>query len=83
MSERKIKEYDCLKNNKKISSTDIMAKKWIRAGEGVKLYSMSRPKLIALAMEAGAAYKIDTMILINKECFERYLETFRVPGRVM
>lgn len=39
---------------------------------------MSRPKLIKVAMEAGAYYKIGEVVLINMEILDSYLETYRV-----
>jgi len=56
-------------------------KKWIRCSEGIKIYSMSRPKFIELAREAGAAVKINSVILVDQDAFDSYLETFRIPGK--
>jgi len=62
------------------TKVEKLKRKWIRVKDGVDIYSISRPKLVSLAMEAGAAYKIDSVILIDKEMFETYLESFRIPG---
>lgn len=79
-----MKEYDFFKDeNRQESRTVTRQRKWIRCKEGVEMYSVSRPKLVALATEAGAAYKIDATILIDTEKFENYLESFRIPGRVI
>lgn len=78
------KSYDYFKEKtprEKVDTKD--RKKWIRAGEGVDIYSMSRPKVIEVALQAGAAYKLGNVFLINTELFERYLEEFRIPGRVL
>ncbi|MCR5233582.1 MAG: hypothetical protein K6E53_06685 [Lachnospiraceae bacterium] len=53
-------------------------KKWIRCKEGTEIYSLGRTKLTELAKEAGAVLKIDATILIDREKFDRYLETFRI-----
>ena len=85
MSTKEALEYDYFKDNsdhKDVESEDVR-KKWMRCKEGTRTYSMSRPKLIELARDAGAAYKIDSMILIDIEVFERYLETFKIPGKVL
>jgi len=83
MSVKAAKGYDFFKDNPR-HETEIEKKKakWIRARDGVDIYSISRPKLISLATEAGAAYKIDTMVLIDTEAFELYLESFRIPGAI-
>ena len=38
---------------------------------------MLRQRSEALAKEAKATYKIDKVVLVNCEIFEKYLETFR------
>lgn len=66
----------------KPTKKEIKKKKWIRCKDGIDMYSMSRPKLVKLAREAGAAYKIDGVILINADKMDRYLESFRIPGEI-
>ncbi len=80
----KFDEYDYFKDDgNRESRVSPKKRKWIRCREGVEMYSVSRPKLIAMAKEAGAAYKVDATILIDTERFENYLESFRIPGRVI
>lgn len=57
-------------------------KKWIRCKDAIDMYGLSRPTIVRLAREAGAAYKINKAILINTETFDVYLESFRVPGAI-
>ena len=40
-------------------------------------YSMGLSKFQALAKEAKATYKVDKLVLVNCDLFEKYLETFR------
>lgn len=54
------------------------AKKFVRYKEGAALYSMGLTKFQELAREAGATYKVDGIVLVNCERFEKFLETFRV-----
>lgn len=72
-------EYDFFHSPKKEQREEKKRKEWIRAKEGVEIYSMSRPKLVRLAREAGAVYKIDGTLLINARKLEEYLEMFRIP----
>ena len=43
----------------------------------LRKYSLGLTKFQALAKEAKATYKIDKVVLVNCEIFEKYLETFR------
>ena len=45
--------------------------------EGAEKYSFGVTKFRALAREAKAVYKVDGIVLVNCEIFEKYLETFR------
>lgn len=53
-------------------------KKFVRYAEGAELYSMCQSKFEKMAHEAKAIYKLDKLVLVNTEIFERYLETFRI-----
>lgn len=55
----------------------LSEKKFLRYREGAELYSISQSKFEKLAKEAGAIYKLDKVVLVNRELFEKYLETFR------
>ena len=54
-----------------------LEKKFVRYQEGAEKYSLGLTKFQALAKEAKAVYKIDKVVLVNCEIFEKYLETFR------
>ena len=41
------------------------------------MYSMSHRKIIQLAQEAGAIYRMDSTVLINRDIFDAHLEQFR------
>lgn len=60
-----------------IEDTALLAKKYVRYDEGAKKYSMGISKFQTLAREARATYKIDKLVLVNCELFEKYLESFR------
>ncbi len=40
------------------------------------VYSLTHRKLLEMADEAGAIYRIDGTVLINREIFDEYLEQF-------
>ena len=54
------------------------ARKYVRPNEGAAIYNMGITKFTQLAHEAKAVYKIDKIVLVNTEIFERYLEGFRL-----
>lgn len=65
------------------SRVDAMAtkkkvKKFVRYKEGAEMYSMCQSKFERMAREAKATYKLDKLVLVNTELFEKYLETFRI-----
>jgi hypothetical protein len=61
----------------KIEETKNMAKKkYVRYKEGAELYSMGLSKFQQMAHEAKATYKVDKLVLVSIEKFEKYLETF-------
>ena len=53
-------------------------KKFVRYKDGAEIYSMCQSKFERMAREAKATYKLDKLVLVNTEIFEKYLETFRV-----
>ena len=66
---------------KKSEEAKLEEKKFVRYKEGAEKYSLGLTKFQQLAREAGATYKIDKVVLVNCEIFERYLETFREVTR--
>ena len=66
-------------SRKDVEKTKQNVKELVRYQEGSEKYSMGLTKFTALAKEAKAVYKIDTVALVNCEIFERYLESFRIP----
>ena len=61
----------------KIEETALFAKKYVRYDEGAIKYSMGLSKFEKMAKEAKATYKVDKLVLVNCEIFEKYLETFK------
>lgn len=55
-------------------------RKFLRYKEAEIVYSLQHKKLLELATRAGALYRIDGYVLINREIFEAYLERFHQPA---
>ena len=53
-------------------------KKFVRYKEGAQLYSISQSKFERMAKDACAIYKLNKVVLVNCEIFEKYLETFKI-----
>ena len=63
---------------RKLDETKMKMQKYVRYKEGAMMYSMGQNKFEQLAKDANATYKIGNLVLVNKDIFERYLESFRI-----
>ena len=54
-----------------------LRKQYLRYKEAEIIYSMSHKKLLELAGEAGAIFRMDGTVLIKRDIFDSYLEQFR------
>ena len=55
------------------SDTKDFMKKFVNAEEGAIIYGISKSRIIVIAREAGAVYKVGNSALINTELFEKYV----------
>lgn len=53
-----------------------LRKKFLRYQEAEVVYSTSHRKLIELTDRAGALYRVEGTVLINRDIFDVYLENF-------
>ena len=67
--------YKCYSHTK-----DVM-KKYVNATEAVVIYSLGKTRIMTLAKEANAVYKVGNSALINTQVFEEYLEKYREPAK--
>ena len=75
-----------LQRNPKVEVTEFSEmypnmKKYVNATEGAIIYGISKSRIMVLASEAGAVYKVGNSALINTDIFEMYLEKFKEPTR--
>ena len=54
-----------------------LRRQFLRYKEAEIVYSIQHKKLLELADKAGALYRIDGYVLINREIFEEYLRNHR------
>lgn len=64
------------KREEMISGTRRVRRQYLRFKEAEIIYSLQHKKLLQLADEAGAIYRFDNHVLINKEIFDAYFERF-------
>ena len=57
-----------------------LRREYIRYQQAELIYSMSHKKILELASDAGAIYRFDSTVLINRELFDAYLERFHEPA---
>lgn len=53
-----------------------LRRKFLRYQQAEIVYSLSHKKMMELANDAGAIYRMDGIVLINREIFDEYLEQF-------
>lgn len=57
-----------------------LRRQFLRYQQAEIVYSLSHKKLLELASDAGAIYRFDSTVLINKDIFDEYLEKFHEPA---
>ena len=58
-----------------------LQRKYLRYQQAELVYSLSNKKLMQLASEAGAIYRFDSPVLIDREIFDEYFERLHEPPR--
>ena len=58
-----------------------LRRQFLRYQQAEIVYSLSHKKLFELASDAGAIYRFDSTVLINRDIFDAYLERFHETAR--
>lgn len=61
-------------------SAKRLRRQFLRYKDAEIVYSLQHKKLLELASEAGAIYRMDGTVLINRDIFDEYLERFHEPS---
>ena len=72
--------YDLKKRNDVRESAKRLRRQFLRYKDAEIVYSLQHKKLLQLASEAGAIYRMDGTVLINRDIFDEYLERFHEPS---
>ncbi len=59
-----------------------LTRMYLRYKDAEIVYSIQHKKLLEMATDCGALYRIDGTVLINRQIFDDYLEQFHEPARV-
>ncbi len=69
--------YDLERRTEIKASSNRLKKKFLTWRECEIVYSLQHRKIMKLADDAGAIYRFDGSVLINREIFDLYLERYR------
>ena len=72
--------YDIQRRTEIKETARELRRKYLRYKDAELVYSIQHKKLLELADRAGAIYRIDGYVLINRDIFDEYLEQFRETG---
>lgn len=68
--------YNDQKRSEVMEAARRLRRKYLRYQQAEIVYSLSHKKLMELASDAEAIYRLDGIVLINREIFDEYLEKF-------
>ena len=73
--------YEPIKSTKEVPvQLRKLRREYVRYQQAELIYSLSHKKLLELASDAGAIYRFDSTVLINRDIFDAYLEWFHEPA---
>ena len=59
-----------------------LRRQYLRYKDAEIVSSIQHKKLLEMASKAGAIYRIDGTVLINRDIFDQYLEQFHEPSTI-
>lgn len=83
LSERTKAYYDLKKRNDIRESAKRIRRQFLRYKDAEIVYSLSHKMLLGMASKAGAIYRMDNTVLINRDIFDAYLEQFHEPSTLL
>ena len=75
--------YDIVRRSEIKEENRRLRRLFLRYKEAELVYSIQHKKLLELAGKAGAIYRIDGTVLINREIFEDYREQFHEKSTLL
>ena len=83
INDRTKEYYDLKKRNDVRESAKRLRRLYLRYKDAEIVYSLSHKRLLELAGEAGAIYRMEGTVLINRDIFDAYLEHFHEPSTLL
>lgn len=83
ISEQTKEYYQLGKKNDVRESAKRLRRQFLRYKDAEIVYSIQHKKLLEMAGKAGAIYRIDGTVLINRDLFDQYLEQFHEPSTLL
>ena len=80
ISEQTKEYYQLGKKNDVRESAKRLRRQFLRYKDAEIVYSIQHKKLLEMAGKAGAIYRIDGTVLINRDLFDQYLQQFHEPS---
>lgn len=75
--------YDIVRRSEMKEENRKLRRMFLRYKEAEIVYSIQHKKLLELAGKAGAIYRIDGTVLINRDIFEDYIERFHEKSTLL
>ena len=75
--------FDIIRRSEIKEENRRLSRLFLRYKEAELVYSIQHKKLLELAGKAGAIYRIDGTVLINRDIFEEYLEQFHEKSTLL
>lgn len=80
INERTKEYYELKQRNDVRESAKRLRRQFLRYKDAEIVYSIQHKKLLELAGKAGAIYRMDGTVLINRDIFDEFLEQFHEPS---
>ena len=82
ISEQTKEYFELGKRNDVRESAKRLRRQYLRYKDAEIVYSIQHKKLLEMASKAGAIYRIDGTVLINRDIFDQYQEQFHEPSTI-
>lgn len=80
ISEQTKEYFELGKRNDVRERAKRLRRQYLRYKDAEIVYSIQQKKLLEMANKAGAIYRIDGTVLINRDIFDQHLEQFHEPS---
>ena len=83
LTEKTKQYYTLTKKNEVREAAKKLRRQFLRYKDAEIVYSMSHKMLLEHATKAGAIYRMEATVLINRDIFDEYLEQFHEESTLL